>query len=193
MANDLIDPTTISKPEWCERLLRSVTRIENGVMIFPGGTALSSDQTYWLRGKAASLRSSLMAKATEGPSLASAVMGIFASFPAQALSERMAEAKMRTYLEVVSQYPLWAVSRAIRFWLCGEEGLPGDNYAFPPSPPQLVRLTRLAMKPVYQQIHDYEALLAAKTDRLPPTEEQKARVEELVSGFLKPMHGAVGR
>jgi len=192
MANDLQlrDPTTSSKPEWFERLAASTKRIENGVMILPVEAMPTAQQTDYLRIGARNLRSSLLPRPDEGQGVASAILGMLASFPAQQQSERAAEARMTAYLETLTQYPLWAVSKAISMWLGRVDESPGDNYAFPPSPPQLVRLVKLAMRPVYQRIHEYEALLAAKAEPPTPSEEQRERVAQLVGGFLKPMPGS---
>lgn len=110
---------------------------------------------------------------------------MFAAFPAQNASDEVLEARMAHYLGVANQYPSWAVARAVKMWMNQEEGTSSDNYAFPPSPPQLSRLIKLAMRPVYLGIHRLEKLATAREEMAPPTAEQRARVDEILGPFRK--------
>lgn len=124
--------------------------------------------------------------------MAAELLGLFAAFPAQALSERFAEARARWYLEAVGAFPLAALRSAIGLWMRGEEAGPHDNHAFPPSPPQLVRLIRHALAPAHRHIAELEALAAARPAMRVPTTEERARVAALAAGFVGPRSAAPG-
>lgn len=184
MSNAL--PTTRSLPEWSARLARRVTMREEGVAVLPEGMILSAEDRTLLRAEAARLRAGLVPASADRRAAAAELLGLFAAFPAQALSERTAEARSRHYLDAVAAFPIGALRDAIGMWMRGEAAGPHDNHAFPPSPPQLARLCRLAMQPAFARITELEALAAARPAPAPPSAEARERVAALVERFRRP-------
>lgn len=76
--------------------------------------------------------------------LTAQIMGMLSSFPSQAMSHAMAEARLSNYFDVLAPFPLAMVRQAISSWMGRRHSEGNENYAFPPSPPQLVRLARIA-------------------------------------------------
>jgi hypothetical protein len=117
--------------------------------------------------------------------VAAELLGLFAAFPAQELSDAAAEARARHYLAAMAGFPLAAVQAAIGAWMRGEHAGPHDNHAFPPSPPQLTRLARIALAPVLARIEALEALARAEARPPPPSAESRARVAALAEAFRR--------
>ena len=126
-----------------------------------------------------------MPAAAERTDLAAELLGLFAAFPAQALSDAAAEARARHYLAAMTGFPLAAVQAAIAAWMRGEHVAPHDNHAFPSSPPQLARLARIALAPALGRIETLEALARAEASPPPPSDEQRARVVALADAFRR--------
>ncbi len=95
--------------------------------MLPPGTSLSAADRAWLRAEAMRLRASIAPRDDERPAMAAELLGLFAAFPAQAISERSAEARGRHYLAAVAGFPLGALAAAIGLWMRGEETGPHDN------------------------------------------------------------------
>jgi len=139
----------------------------------------------WLRAEAARLRQSISPPAAERRELAAELLGLFAAFPAQALSDAAAEARARHYLAAMAGFPIAAVRAAIAAWMRGEHAERHDNHAFPPSPPQLARLARIALAPLWRRIETLDALARAEALPPPPSDESRARVAALAEAFRR--------
>jgi hypothetical protein len=161
------------------------TVTEEGVPILPPGAAPTPAMKEWLAAEADRFRRSILPRAAERKDVAAELLGLFAAFPAQALSDAAAEARARHYLAAMSGFPLGAVRAAIAAWMRGEHSGPHDNHAFPPSPPQLARLARIALAPVLSRIDALEALARAEARPPPSSTESRARVAALAEAFRR--------
>lgn len=117
--------------------------------------------------------------------LAAELLGLFAGFPMQAISEESAEARARHYLAAMSGFPIEAVRDAIGAWMRGDHARRFDNHAFPPSPPQLVRLARNALQPIVARIEWLETLARAEEVRPTPGADARARVAAMAGVFRR--------
>jgi hypothetical protein len=180
-----VPPTTSSPPAWLARLEQMATVREEGIPILPPGAAPTAEMKAWLAAEAARLRQSILPRAAERKDVAAELLGLFAAFPAQALSDAAAEARARHYLTAIAGFPLAAVRGAIAAWMRGEHPGPHDNHAFPPSPPQLARLARIALGPVIRRMEALEALARAEALPPPPSEDARARVASLADAFRR--------
>lgn len=131
------------------------------------------------------LKSSLRGNASEAE-IGRELVALFSSYASQARSEEAQETRLIRYIQALRGYPLWALQEATRLWDRGEADGAG---AFAPSPPQLALLCRRAMEPVQRLYGRVLALSQAKVDEAPTirTEEQKARIEAMAAGALRPM------
>lgn len=182
MANDLL--TMSLRPPWLPKLLAMATGRENGRLILPAGSGLTSEQSIWLKDRTDDLTRRLSPASGTDAERASIIAGLFASFPAQQLSERTAAARAASYLDMARAYPVWALRQAVKWWNTGEYASPTDNLAFAPSAPQLAKLIRLAMEPIYRERSECRDLLEAK-EEVRPDPESKARIDKLLreAGF----------
>lgn len=114
--------------------------------------------------------------------LTAQIMGMLSSFPSQAMSQAMAEARLSNYFDVLAPFPLAIVRQAIAFWMGRRHTEGNENYAFPPSPPQLVRLARIAAEEALppKPVGTGHRYLPPVPDIPEPTPEQKERVLRLL-------------
>lgn len=91
---------------------------------------------------------------------------------------------MEVYLEVVAEFPEWALQRAVGLWLHGV-GLSGnENFAFPPSPAQLAIYCRDRWQEVVAVRASVRALLAVE-NRQEMGSAERARVAEKMARLSK--------
>jgi len=175
-------------PPW---LMRSASAV-NGALTttIPEAMALTSAQRCETERHVAELAKA--AKSGPGDRIGAAVMGVLAAFPAQASSPEATKARSIMYREALADLPAWAVERAVCFWNRGEHGQGNENYAFPPSPPQLRRLARLVADPVRHQYGQLRRLLDAEVVAEPKAkdEDAKARVAEMASRAFRSIQDA---
>lgn len=160
--------------------------------MLPEGMTLSDEDRAWLRAEAARLRQAAAPSADAERAIAAELLGLFAAFLAQPISAASAEARGRHYLDAVAGFPVEALRTAIALWMRGEEAGPHDNHAFPPSPPQLVRLLRIATAPLHRQVARLEALAAAGPAPRKPTPAERARVEAMLAALRRPQAEPIG-
>lgn len=65
------------------------------------------------------------------------------AFPGKEVSDDRLANRGQAYVISLEGMPLWAVLRGVKSWLKAENGTGKENYAFAPSPPQLLRLAKL--------------------------------------------------
>jgi hypothetical protein len=172
-------------PQWLTRSASAVSG-HHRVQTIPGEMALTVAQRMETERHVAVLERA----AESGPEdrIGAAVMGVLAAFPAQASSPEATKARSIMYREALADLPAWSVERAVSFWNRGDRGIGGENYAFPPSPPQLRRLARLVADPVRHQCGQLRRLLDAEVIPAPTKkdEDAKRRIDEILSGAFKP-------
>lgn len=92
------------------------------------------------------------------------VARLLLAFPAQQVSETAAKIRSEAYLTALGEFPAWAIERAAEMWLRRQEPEGNENYAFAPSPPQMVRLCRIAMSFSYALKHRLERAMRAEPE-----------------------------
>ena len=131
--------------------------------------------------------------AASGPSdrIATAIMGVLSVFPAQVASPETIMARSIMYREALADLPAWSVERAVQWWNRGENSEGKENYAFPPSPPQMRRLALMACQPLRTELAQLNRLLEAKVIAPPPkSPEMLSRIDEMVARTFGPKEGA---
>jgi hypothetical protein len=104
---------------------------------------------------------------------------LFITLGGAATSENVSEAKATIFLDVLSDLPGWAVEGGAMMWLRGQNLEASENPAFVPSPPQLRRVSRKAMEPVYREIGELRRLIKAKPYFEPGT-VSKERIAQIL-------------
>lgn len=115
-----------------------------------------------MRDQAGRLRTFL--RPGSAPEIAAEIAILLAAFPSPNAGESSAELRGTAYLYALSGFPRWAVAEAVRMWLTGENREEGDRHSFAPSPPQLVRLARLAVQPAEREIARLSRMAEAVVD-----------------------------
>lgn len=111
---------------------------------------------------------------------------LFAAFPALASGETSTDLRIAAYMEAVESIPAWAVAQARDAVIRGETVC---DPRFAPTPPQLARLARDAMRPVAEDAADLGRLAIAAADTEPATDER----ERVAAGFDDLLHDLGGR
>lgn len=172
-------------PQWLKRSVLAVNADHQGPTI-SGAMALTPAQRTETERHVASLDKA----SRSGPEerIGAAIMGVLAAFPAQATSAEATKARSIMYREALADLPAWSVERAVAFWNRAEHSEGRENYAFPPSPPQLRRLARIVSDPVRHQLGELRRLLDAEVIPEPTAKEAdtKRRIDELVAKAFRP-------
>lgn len=143
--------TAVQSPPWLASLERSVGWIsQEGAIHLRPGTTFSEGQRAALREQVRRLRISLQPGSALEIGREVAVM--LGAFPMLGLSDDALDQRSAAYLYALDTFPGWAVKEAVRWWIRGERSEPGDRHGFAPSPPQLVRLAKLALEPTEAEI-----------------------------------------
>lgn len=160
-------PTTISVPGW---LKKSSVAVEGdyGRTTIPAAMAPTVDQRELLK----ALLSQANERLKPGPigESAAQVSDLIMAFPMglpRDPDERkmVIQSKSRAFLTATEDLPAWAVERACRSWLKAEGGEGTENYAFPPSPPQVVRLAKHHMSELLMLRYHVTRVLRAEVQR----------------------------
>lgn len=112
------------------------------------------------------------------------VSRLLASYPQlQRVSHDDAKAMMGTYVEALTDMPLWAVKAACDGWVRGE----GDgNKAFAPSASEIRALASRKQMPFRQEYEQIRRILGATVRKEPTEDERKraaARIDAILQGF----------
>lgn len=118
--------------------------------------------------------------------IASILAGLFAAYPSAPISDTTAGAKVRIYLAVLEDRPVWAIEEAAKLWLKGDVDGAGRAADFPPSAARLRELATEAMRSLFAEKAKLQLLTRAKV--VVPTTLRKAEVDALLEehGFKSP-------
>lgn len=114
------------------------------------------------------------AAGSERKALAPVLMALFAIYPAAGLGDEMATVKVKGYLLVLADRPIWAVRAAAEKWMRGEAG--GEEARrFPPSAARLRDLATDEMRGLFEELAALQKLRRAKVVRPIDPAEAEAR------------------
>jgi hypothetical protein len=95
-------------------------------------------------------------------------------------SDDLMDVRNLVYLEALSEYPEWAVAKAVRWWIAGEHPGKDERREFVPKPAQLIRLIKIAMEPVRwrldRALRMQRAIERADSEKPEPTPEERERI-----------------
>lgn len=171
MASDLTSKTSAAAVTMRSPPPASVTSAQAS-MIRRGGKwfrdPLSPEARSWISKRLSSL-DRLIAAPGDDPGVGKPLLLLFAAFPATAISDEMARARVVAYRMALREFPLWCVERAVERWICGEVDA---GARFCPSPPELKATCRTAMDVAEAERVTWKRLLDAQ-DRasIPPAPE----------------------
>lgn len=144
---------------------------------------ISQTDQSWITSRLAQLEAWRSA-GSERDALVPILMALFAIYPAAAIGEEIAAVKVRGYLSVLSDRPIWAVRAAAEQWMRGEVG--GEEaQRFPPSAARLRSLATDQMRGVFEEIAALQKLRRAKVVRpIDPADmaARRAQVAKLLGG-----------
>lgn len=92
-------------------------------------------------------------------------------------------ARNAAFMETLRPFPPWALKKALSMWNNGEHQQEGDNIRFCPVPAQIVRLIKIAMRPVEQEADRVEAMASAVVDDTAPEQRERPSIEALKERF----------
>jgi len=164
-------PRIPSLPGWLTHCLNA---IEGDGILRPAeivsDRAPTADQRGWLDAEV-----DVLSRALRPATAADAgviVTQLMVAFPSQALEQKSAKYRSRAYLSALEMFPAWAIALACRDWLQGR-GVTGDeNFAFAPSPPQLVKLAEKHAGPAWAALHNLRRVRNARIIRAIPKAER---------------------
>jgi hypothetical protein len=136
-----------------------------------------------MQDRASKLTASLSPAEGDDRRKAVALSTLFLSLGGAPSTPAASEAKAMVYLDVLAKIPAWAVEAGAMMWMRGESLADGDNAAFVPNPPQLIRMARKAMEPTYREIAEMKRLASAK-----PYHQPSKLMKEQVDAVLE-QHG----
>ena len=144
---------------------------------------ISQADQSWITSRLARLES-WRAEGSEREALVPVLMALFAIYPAAAIGEEIAAVKVRGYLSVLSDRPIWAVRAAAEQWMRGEAG--GEEARrFPPSAARLRDLATDEMRGLFEELAALQKLRRAKVVRpvdAADIEARRRQVAKLIGG-----------
>lgn len=156
------------------RLRRAMGSI-NGRPVLMAGVEVSEADRQRISVLATSYRDRLSPGRDNRRELAVVLAKLLAAFPASASAgETSTDLRMAAYLEAVETMPAWAVDAARLAILRGETDA---DPRFAPTPPQLARAARAAMRPMAETAADLDRIAMASGVR-DVSPEERARVAE---------------
>lgn len=152
---------------WPDSVKRSAERVQwlCGIPTLQEEDALEPLEMRWVEEQAKELHARLRPHEGDSEAKAQAMGALMVAFPAQPIDDGVAAIRAGQFLKAVERFPAWAVAQACDYWNAGEHMERGENRAFPPSPPQLVRLCEVAVFDTKSALSKLQALLTARVER----------------------------
>lgn len=107
------------------------------------------------------LQARLTSKPDEREKKVFSVAKLYATLASDNPPESLLDVRNLAYLEALDDYPAWAVEEGVRRWIKGEWLAEGENRNFVPKPAELIRLVKLAMRPVEDDLAAAKVALMA--------------------------------
>lgn len=177
--------TTPCSDPLLDRLRASVIGSECGRLVLRPGTAVSETDRQRISALASGYRDRLSPGRDNRRELAVVLARLLAAFPAPAAGETSTDLRIAAYLEAVETIPAWAVDAARGAIVRGETEC---DPRFAPTPPQLARIAREAMRPMAKEATELEGLARA-VERLEPDEAERARVSAGLAALYRELRG----
>ena len=165
--------------------LRKAIRLENGRPVLPSGMTISERERQRISVLATGYRDQLSPGRDNRKHLAVILAKLLAAFPAPQAGETSTDLRIAAYLEAVETIPAWAVDAARGAIVRGETEC---DTRFAPTPPQLARIARKAMAPMYETAVELDRIVQA-VERLEPGEEERARVSAGLAALYRELGG----
>ena len=171
-------PTTPFTASWLDTLRKGICEA-NGQPILPAGLSISESQRRSIEADIVVFRAHLTPQPDNHRRTAIVLAKLLAAFPAQSQSDAPIEQRMEAYFEALHGVPAWAVDRARLDIIAGRaDGLSG---VWAPTPPQLAKIARSAMRRDQAILADLERVAAAK----PYEDIDLAERKRVAAGFDK--------
>ena len=164
MTRNLPVHTTTSWPDTVRQSAEKLAWIAS-VPTIPESHSLSGLDRQWVEMRVTVLHQHLQPADGDNGVKGVALMALGLAYPAPAMDESIATVRAGQFLKALAEYPAWAVEQAADDWLGLKHEIPSENRAFAPSPPQLVRLVRIALNETRLELSKLQALLTAKVEK----------------------------
>jgi hypothetical protein len=133
--------------------------------------------------------SALTSSPDEAPGKLTAIQKLYAVLAVEGgQSDDLMDVRNLVYLEALSEYPEWAVAKAVKWWIAGEHPGKDERREFVPKPAQLIRLAKLAMMPAWAELERASRMQRAieRADREPPepTPEERERIGKRMEALV---------
>jgi hypothetical protein len=133
---------------------------------------LTEEAKSWITRRLSQL-DRLLASPVDDASAGKPLLMLFAAFPASAMSDEMAKAKVAGYRLALRDFPVWAIERAVEKWICGEAD---ETAKFAPSPPELKATCRAVFDAAVAERTSWNMLLQAEEKaHIPPAPADRAK------------------
>jgi hypothetical protein len=147
----------------------------------PEGTAPTPTDRQAVSSYCRQVAAALTSSPAESPGKLTAIQKLYAVLAVEGgQSDDLMDVRNLVYLEALSEYPEWAVSKAVKWWIAGEHPGKDERREFVPKPAQLIRLVKIAMEPVRWRLDRALRMQRAieRADREPPepTPEERERM-----------------
>lgn len=162
-STSLSDPRArFIQPPWAVRLLGALGRENGKPMLMSGFKPPTAEQKNWIRERTAALEIALKSDASEDEAKAISLAKLQSILGNAAASDDIADVRAEVYLDLLAEFPAWAVRAATSCWMRGDGLAEDDDPKFVPKPVQLIRLIREVLGPLERQRGALTLLLEAK-------------------------------
>lgn len=122
---------------------------------------ISQTDRYWISARMARLEAWQAAGSTR-EELVPILAEMFAAYPAAKLAPETAKARVKAYLDALSDKPAWAIAAAAKRWVRGDVEAADGALDFPPSARRLREVAMQEMSVLYTEMSRLKTLSKAK-------------------------------